>query len=210
MKKTLFALGLFMTMLFTIQPNFAACPCEQNMQMQNQTMGCACPCEKPDPCECQKPCDPCCNECSKCNECNKCDDCCDANLNKCGDNPGGYNCCCESWLDNIESYFCRVGFSECQKCEARKAINDFLCNVKNIDPCNCGCKESKCACREYKKELKKLDCEMKKIITKCQKDDYNCVKKEVKEQVNCCHKCLIWPFSRCACNTCDDCCDCCD
>lgn len=120
--------------------------------------------------------------------------------NNCGNkNPGGYDNCCEDWLNNIEGYFCRIGLSECQKCEARKAINRFLCNSKCLDPCNCGCKESKCACREYKKALKQLDCEMKEIISKCQKDDYKGIRKEIKKQVNCCHECLTWPFSKCAC-----------
>lgn len=114
--------------------------------------------------------------------------------------------CCEDWVDCkcLEDYFCSVGLNECQKCAARKAIEKF----KYVTQClakNCKC-ETKCECRYYRRALRDLDCKMKNIITKCQKPDYNCVRREIKDKVKCCHKCLIWPFKLCKC----DCgCNCC-
>lgn len=131
----------------------------------------ACPCENPCPCA-EATCPPSCDKCT-----------------------------CDDWVNKMEEYYCRVGLSECQKIEARRAMAQFLCDTKCLTLNNCTCpKESKCDCRQYKRELKKLDCEMKKIITKCQKEDYKCVKNEIKDQVKCCHKCLIFPFSLCKCD----------
>ncbi len=116
------------------------------------------------------------------------------------------NCCdscCEKWLgcQCIEDYFCRIGLNECQKCEARKAIEQFKCDTQCIRANGCKC-ESKCDCRTYRKALRDLDCKMKLLISKCQKSDYKCVRKEVKDQVKCCHSCLINPFKRCKCCEC--------
>lgn len=151
----------------------------------------ACPC-KTDCCDkqpcCEKPCKPC--DCDPC-DCN---------------GP-----CCENWLNSamVEDYFCRIGLSECQKQEAREAIETFKCETQCLRGNDCKC-ENKCDCRAYRKALRDLDCKMKQLITKCQKDDYKCVKKEVKDQVKCCHKCLINPFKRCKCGCDTGCaCDCC-
>lgn len=132
----------------------------------------ACPC---------KPCDPCAKPCPACP--------CDCTV------P-----CCEDWLcpSAVENYFCKIGLNECQKCEARKAVEEFKCETKCIRANGCKC-ESKCDCRTYRKALRDLDCKIKMIITKCQKPDYKCVRKEVKDKVKCCHKCLINPFKRCKC-----------
>jgi hypothetical protein len=151
-----------------------------------QTSFAACPCENPCPCPCTEsvPCPaPCpCAEATPCpTPCNK------AN--------------CDDWLCKMETYYCRVGLSECQKAEARIAVAQFLCDTSRLNKCTCP-KETKCDCRQYKRELKQLDCQMKKIITKCQKADYKCVKNEIKDQVKCCHKCLIFPFSLCKCDSC--------
>lgn len=186
MKKTLVALGLLMTVVFGAQQSFAACPCAQPCPSP-------CPVETPcppPPCPVATPC-----PCPEATPCNPCDTKCKS---------------CEDWLSRLESYYCRIGFNECQKDQARCAVNQFLCDIKclNITDNNCGC-ESKCDCRAYKRALKNLDCEMKKIITKCQKSDYKCVKKEVKDQVACFHKCLIWPFSLCNCNCKSSPCKCC-
>lgn len=139
----------------------------------------ACSCN---PCQCPCPEAPCCAA--------PCNSCCD--------------CCCEKWLgcNCLNDYFCRIGLNDCQKADALCAIEKF----KNFTKCQRakGCKcETKCECRDYRKALRNLDCDMKKIITKCQKDDYNCVKSEVKDQVRCCHKCLIWPFKLCKCCDCN-------
>lgn len=133
----------------------------------------ACPCQQSEPCPCAKPCNPC--DCKQ----------------PCG----------EAWLcpQAIEDYLCRIGLNECQKVEARSAIETFKCETSTIRAKNCKC-ESKCDCRTYRKALKKLDCSMKNIITKCQKADYNSVKSEIKSEVKCCHKCLINPFNRCKCS----------
>lgn len=141
-----------------------------------QTSFAACPCETPCPCPCEAttpcPCPPTCND-----------------------------GCCDNFISKMESYYCRVGFSECQKAQARIAVQNFICKTQCLNKTACSCpKESRCECRKYKNELKKLDCEMKKIITKCQKADYKCVKNEIKDQVKCCHKCLVFPFSLCKCN----------
>lgn len=108
--------------------------------------------------------------------------------------------CSEGWLNCncMEDYFCRIGLSECQKCEARKAVDEFICKTECIRTKGCQC-ENKCECRMYRKALKDLDCKMKNIITQCQKQDYKCVKNEIKDKVKCCHKCLINPFYRCKC-----------
>lgn len=129
---------------------------------------------------CSKPCDTCVKPCNPC-------DCCKQ--------P-----CCEGWLcaDKVEDYFCRIGLSECQKCEARKAIEEFKCQTQCIRAKDCKC-ESKGDCRAYRKALRDLDCKMKLIITRCQNDDYKCVRKDIKDKVRCCHKCLINPFKRCKC-----------
>jgi hypothetical protein len=131
----------------------------------------ACPCQT-NPCPCAKPCNPC--DCTS---------------------P-----CCEDWLcqSAIEDYFCRIGLNECQKAEARKAIEEFKCETACLRVNNCKC-ESKCDCRTYRKALRDLDCKMKMLITKCQKSDYKIVRKEIKNKVKCCHKCLINPFKRCKC-----------
>lgn len=131
-------------------------------------------------CPCQQPCNSCCNTCAP---------------------------CCEDWLNCVcvEDYLCRIGLNECQKAEARCAIEQFKCDTACTRAKGCQC-ESKCECREYKKALRDLDCKMKKIITCCQKDDYKVVKNEIKDKVKCCHKCLINPFHRC--KTCDKGCPC--
>lgn len=141
----------------------------------------ACPCQmQTDPCSCAQPCNTCCDSCAK--PCN-----CD-----CG--------CCEDWLTCkcMEDYLCRIGLNECQKCEARKAVEEFKCETNCLRANNCKC-ESKCDCRCYRKALKNLDCKMKNIITKCQKADYKCVKNDIKDKVKCCHHCLINPFKHCKC-----------
>lgn len=131
-------------------------------------------------CPCQQSCAPCCSS---------------------------FNPCCEDWLNCmcVEDYLCRIGLNECQKAQARCAIEQFKCDTACNRAKDCQC-ESKCECREYKKALRDLDCKMKQIITCCQKDDYKCVKNEIKDKVKCCHKCLINPFHRC--KTCDSGCKC--
>ena len=140
----------------------------------------ACPCQKADPCPCAKPCDPCAKPCDPC-----------ATSAPCG----------EGWLDcqKLEEYFCKMGFNDCQKADALKAIEEFKAETACLRANGCNC-ESKCDCRAYRKALRTLDCKMKTIVTKCQKSDYNCVRKEVKNDVKCSHKCLINPFSRCKCS----------
>lgn len=115
-------------------------------------------------------------------------------------NPCKSCTCCESWLSchYLEDYFCRVGLNECQKCEARRAVEEFKCETQSIRTKGCRC-ESKQECRCYRKSLRNLDCKMKNIITPCQKADYKVVRKEIKSKVKCCHKCLINPFKRCRC-----------
>lgn len=110
------------------------------------------------------------------------------------------NCCCEDWLcpQSLEDYLCRIGLSECQKDSARSAVEEFKCKTQAIRDNGCKC-ESKCECRAYRRALRDLDCKMKTLITQCQKDDYKCVRKEIKEKVKCCHRCLINPFKRCKC-----------
>lgn len=108
--------------------------------------------------------------------------------------------CCEDWLCPIavEDAFCKIGLNECQKYEARKAVDEFVCKTQCVREDGCEC-ESKCECRIYKKALRELDCKMKNILTKCQESDYKCVKNDIMEKVKCCHKCLINPFHRCKC-----------
>lgn len=105
------------------------------------------------------------------------------------------DCCCEDWLNCLcfEDYFCYMRLSECQKCEARKAIEEFKCCTQCLRAKNCKC-ESKRECRQYRKALRKLDCKMRNITTSCQKYDYKCVRKEIKDKIEYCHKCFIWPF----------------
>lgn len=100
--------------------------------------------------------------------------------------------CCEGWLNpqKVEEYFCRIGFSDCQKEEARNLIEQFKCDTKGLSGGVCA---SKCDCRKYRKELRNLDYNMRKLLTQCQKSNYKTVRCEVKSQVKCCHKCLIWP-----------------
>lgn len=117
--------------------------------------------------------------------------------------PSDYYCknpCCEKWLDcsSVEDYFCRIGLNECQKVFARNAIEKFKCDTICLRAKNCKC-ETKGECRNYKKSLRRLDCKIKNILTKCQKSDYNIVRKEIRNEVNCCHRCLINPFYRCKC-----------
>lgn len=143
-----------------------------------QTSFAACPCQtQTNPCPCATP-DPCDCGCP-CEPCN----------------------CCEAWLQCkcLDDYFCKIGLNDCQKCEALKAIEQFKCDTQCLRGKDCKC-ESKCDCRAYRKALRDLDCKMKNIITKCQKSDYKCVRKDIKSQVKCCHKCLINPFKRCKCN----------
>ncbi len=82
----------------------------------------------------------------------------------------------------VENYLCKIGLNECQKNEARIAIEQFKCDTNCLRANGCNC-ESKCDCRAYRKALRNLDCRMKKIITACQKTDYKCVKNEIKDQV---------------------------
>lgn len=128
----------------------------------------------------------------RCNSCAKpCSDCfCPYKPCKCSE--GWLNCNC------LEDYYCRIGLSECQKCCARKAVEEFKCNTQGYNSKGYKC-ESKCECRKYRRALRDLDCKMKNIITECQKSDYKSVRQEIKEKVQCCHKCLIWPFYRCKC-----------
>lgn len=190
---------------------FAACPCNPcPCDPCAKCDPCCDPCAKCDPCDPCAKCDPCdpCAKCDPCDKCAKCDPCCDP-CNKCCDTCDP---CCETWLncECLEDYFCRIGLSECQKAEALKAIEEFKCETECLRAKCCDC-ESKCDCRTYRKALRDLDCKMKNIITKCQKSDYKCVRKEVKDQVKCCHKCLINPFKRCkCCDPCNKCCDPCD
>ncbi len=193
MKKTLVALFTLFALSIASQASFAACPCKPCDPCAKPCNPCCEPCEKPcNPCcdPCEKPCDPCCDPCAK--EC--CDPCC-------------CDPCCEKWLDCkcLQDYFCRMGFNECQKAQALAAIEKFKCETQCLRAKGCDC-ENKCDCREYRKALRKLDCCMKTIITDCQKPDYKCVRKEVKDQVKCCHKCLINPFYRC--KSCDCGCGC--
>lgn len=104
----------------------------------------------------------------------------------------------ETWLcpENVEAGLRRLGFTECQKNSARQAIEEFKCAIKDLPKC-CRC-ESKCDCKKYRMALNDLDCKMKNIITRCQKKEYDCIREEVKKQVQCCHKCLMWP-KKCKC-----------
>ena len=107
---------------------------------------------------------------------------------------------CEDFLcpQQMEDLFCKIGLNECQKVQARIAVSQFMSDTECLRSTGYKC-ESKCECRAYRKALKTLDCSMKNIITKCQKADYKCARNEVKDQVKCCHKCLINPFKRCKC-----------
>jgi len=107
---------------------------------------------------------------------------------------------CEDFLcpQSMEVNFCKMGLNECQKDQARIAVAQFIADTSCIRANGFKC-ESKCECRAYRKALKTLDCSMKNIITKCQKADYKCVRNEVKDQIKCCHKCLINPFKLCKC-----------
>lgn len=142
------------------------------------------------PCETQKPCDdPCKSPCEKpCEKQKPCDPC---------DTAGP---CGENWLSctNLEEYFCKIGLDSCQKQKAMQAIEEFKADTACFRMKGCDC-ETKCECRTYRHALKDLDCKMKKIITDCQKENYEQVRDEVKDQVKCAHKCLINPFSRCKC-----------
>ena len=94
---------------------------------------------------------------------------------------------CEYWLNKLESYYCIIGLSDWQKDQARRVVAQFLCDTKNIRlTCSGTCNGSKDDQKKYKRELKKLDSEMKKIVTISQKMAYDCVKIEIKSQVNCC------------------------
>ena len=170
MKKTLVALFTMIALSIGVQASFAACPC------QNSCDPCVTPCNP-----CAKPCDPCAKPCKPCETTMQ--------------TP-----CCEEWLScaKLDEYFCKIGLSDCQKADALKAVEEFKCATACMRANGCDC-ESKCDCRTYRKALRTLDCSMKQIITKCQKSDYKSVKKEVKNQVKCCHHCLINPFSRCKC-----------
>lgn len=133
-------------------------------------------------------------------ELNPCDSPCEKRINPCQTNK----CTGEDWLTttNLEEYAARMDLNESQRCEAMNAIEKFKDKTEGLSSGECA---SKCDCRAYRHALKELDCDMKKIITSCQKNDYNSVKKEVKNQVKCTHKCLINPFTRCA--SCDRDCD---
>lgn len=168
MKKSLTALFTLIALTICIPKVFAECPCQTPQPCCPSTTSC--------PCQAAQPCAPPCQSC----QC-PCE-----------------GCKAETWLcpQSLEAYFCRMGFTDCQKCSARQAVEEFKCAVKCLPKC---C-ESKCDCRAYRKALKTLDCKMKNIITQCQKKEYKCVKNEVKSQVKCCHKCLIWPsFCKCGC-----------
>jgi len=144
---------------------------------QSSFAGCPCqrdinPCDMRDPCPKVSPCttpDPC--------EMNKLSGCTD-------------------WLTqtSLEGYFNRMNLDQAQKCEAMNAIENFMEKTENINIGDCA---TKCDCRNYRHALKDLDCDMKNIITSCQKSDYRAVRKEVKNQVKCCYKCSINPFTRC-------------
>lgn len=142
------------------------------------------------------PCNPCGNPCDSCsNQGDYCSESCMCPYDSC------YDCCCEGWLDCkcLEDYYCRIGLCECQKCEARKAVEEFKCCTQCLRAKNCKC-EKKSECRQYRKALRDLDCRMRSIINRCQKCDYKSVRGEIKEKVKCCHKCFIWPFYLCKCN----------
>src|SRR5574344_1135307 len=110
--------------------------------------------------------------------------------------------CNETWTDSqkMEEYFCQIGLSDCQKDEARKLVEEFKCNTQGLNGGDC---ENKCDCRKYRKELRHLDREMKKLLTECQKSNYAEVRSDVKSQVKCCHKCLIWPSLQKKCSSCN-------
>jgi hypothetical protein len=178
MKKTFVMLGLLAAMFVAGQASFAACPCQQ------ETAAPACPCQaapKTEPIE---------TSCPSCpdNSCAKADCPCQT--------------CAESWLEpqKVEDYFCRIGLSDCQKDSARKLIEEFKCNTKGLNGGEC---ESKCDCRKYRKELRHLDYDMQKLLTQCQKSNYANVKSDIKSQVKCCHKCLIWPSMAPKCSKCN-------
>lgn len=130
----------------------------------------------------------------------------------CACNPSPYQTCCysccEAWLNCqcIENYLCQLGLSECKKCDARNMVERFKCETNCLRCKGYKC-ESKCDCRKYRKELCNLDYEIKKLLCGCQKDKYKCIRNEIKDQVRCCHRCLIWPISfggccKCSCNCC--------
>ncbi len=145
----------------------------------------ACPCSS-DPSPCDMP----------HNNCYEQQKPCDTPCNPCKENLG----CSEDWLSysNLQEYFCQMGFTDCQKEEAMNAIEEFKCKTQALRNNDCTC-ETKCDCRTYRHALKDLDCKMKHIVTQCQKDEYKEVRRAVKEQVKCAHKCLINPFSSCKC-----------
>lgn len=177
MKKLLIIFGLNIAIIFGSQITYAECPCSPLSPCISQTTQC---CNQCNPCEKTNPC--------LCQTC--------------------FDPCCEGWLDcqKLENYFCKLGLTECQKIDARNVIARFICETQNLRCKGYKC-ENKCECRKYRKEICNLDYEMKKIITDCQKQDYNCIRSEIKDQVKCCHNCLIWPFSFGGCCKCNCCCN---
>lgn len=176
MKKTLTTLFTLIALTMCTPKVFAQCACP-TPQPCCPTATAPCPCQEATPCSpCAQPCCPttqCPCDCSK----------------------------AETWFcpQCVEAYFCRLGLTECQKCAARQAVEQFKCCVQCLPTC-CA---SRCQCREYRKALRDLDCKIKNIITDCQKKEYKCVRSEVKSQVKCCHRCLIGPkFCRkCSCQS---------
>lgn len=128
---------------------------------------------------------------------NPCDNSCESE--SCKEKKG----CCEDWLytTNLEEYFCKMNLSDNQKSEAIRAIEEFKDSTQSMRNSDCTC-SSKEECREYRRALRTLDNQMKNIITKCQKNDYKAIRKEVKDQVKLCHHCLIGPSPKCK-STCD-------
>ena len=180
MKKTFVMLGLLAAMFVAGQASFAACPCQQ------ETAAPACPCQAAPACPCQA---------EPKTEPIETDSCCSKADCPC-------QTCAESWLEpqKVEDYFNRIGLSDCQKDSARKLIEEFKCNTKGLNGGEC---ESKCDCRKYRKELRHLDYDMRKLLTECQKSNYANVKSDIKAQVKCCHKCLIWPSMAPKCSKCN-------
>lgn len=176
--KNMFLALFTLTILFFGVRVFAACPC------QIDCSPCPCPASP-----CAQPCQTtCCDPCECVSPCNPC-------------------CNCEEWLDcnYLTDYFCRMCFNDCQKAAALNAIERFKCCTQCLRAKGYQC-ELKCECRAYRRALRDLDCDMKNIITRCQRPDYRCVRREIKDKVKCCHSCLIWPFKLCKC--CNNCCGC--